>query len=110
MRIFICGPYSGSVEEARRNVCRAMDVATALMRLGHEPFVPHLSHVLHLHQVERGEDFLYERCMQWTMAWLEQCDALYFIDHSPGSDRELARARELKIPIYLNLAEVLDAR
>ena len=109
MRIFVCGPYTGpSAEQAHLNVCRAMTIATELMHRGHEPFLPHLSHYLHLHQVDREASLRYDRWMRWTLTWLDQCDALYFMGRSPGADAELARARELKMTIYRNLGEVPD--
>lgn len=109
MRIFVAGPYSGTVEEAHKNVCWAMTIATELLHRGHEPFVPHLSHFWHLAQVEEEATCSYERWMQWTLTWLARCDALFYLGPSPGADRELARAIELKLPIYRSLAEVPDA-
>jgi len=110
MRIFVAGPYSGTVEEAHTNVRAAMAEATELMHRGHEPFVPHLSHYWHLQMVDEGAPCSYERWMRWTCAWLRQCEALFFLGSSPGADRERALAEELGLPIYTSLKEVPNAR
>lgn len=110
--IFVAHPYTGATpEEVHQNVCRAMMIGDALIAKGHVPFIPHFTHFLHLHLLGlRGESYDYEVWMRITLAMVGRCDAFYNEAPSPGADRELARAGELKLPIYRTLAEVPDAR
>jgi hypothetical protein len=96
-RIYVAGPFTNSAPYRQRaNVTRAIDAGAALMAKGYEPFVPHLAGQMEwLHP----NKFSYERYMAWGRAFLECCDALLFLGSSPGADRELAVAKELKLTI-----------
>lgn len=92
-RIYIAGPYTGG--DVARNVANAMDAAHALLDMGLKPYVPHLSHYLHVHQARE-----YEEWMALDLAWLDVCDALLRLPGvSPGADREVARMEELGRPV-----------
>jgi hypothetical protein len=93
-RVYVAGPYSqGNVN---RNVAAAMAVGAQILDAGHTPFVPHLSHFW---DVSHPRD--YEVWMAWDLAWLRQCDALVRIaGPSSGADREVACAREMKMPVF----------
>lgn len=111
MRIFISGPYSGKTpEEVHLNVCRALDAAQKLIGKGHCPFIPHLTHFLHLYLLTRhGQSFDYETWMELDEAWLRCCAAILHLGTSPGADRELAMARALGLVVYRAVDEVPDA-
>jgi len=113
MRIFIAGKY-GSHElpsDVRlSNVHKAIDAARELIKLGHSPFCPHLSHFVH-------EDWGWEGSTPecWYKIdneWLSCADAVLMLDNwqdSPGAMAELALAIRLFKPVYLSIQEVPNA-
>lgn len=102
MKIYVAGPYSAPTEEETlANVQKCINVARVLIILGHNPYVPHLSHY-----VDEGVNFGYDKWMVLTEEWLRCCDALYQVAPSPGAERELVLAEELGKPVYLKLEEV----
>jgi predicted Rossmann-fold nucleotide-binding protein len=53
----------------------------------------------------KTEDFY-----EYSIAWLEKADAVLVVpgwEDSVGTKKELARAKELSIPIYYSMAELL---
>ena len=102
-RIFIAGPYTNG--EPILNVKAALDVASVLLDAGHAPFVPHLCHFWHfLHDRD------YQVWIDYDLEWLAACDAVLRLPgESPGADGEIARAFELGIPVYHELADLLGA-
>lgn len=112
MRIYIAGPYCpkdcslhDASRQALRNVDRAIEVFNQLAELGHDPFVPHLSHYLHTHYSCNitEKDFWYKYDDTFLEHWAE---ALYYISPSLGADHELALAEKLGLRIFRNLSEV----
>ena len=94
--IYIAGPYSS---DPVNNTREAVLFADALYETGLcVPFVPHLSIVWDLVTPEaRPVEFWYEL----DLHFLERCDALIRLPgRSTGADREVTRARELKIRTY----------
>lgn len=106
--IYIAGPYSAETHAERIvNTERAMQAGHEVLQRGHWPFIPHLLHFFDdwrwwQHHGRLGpEDY-----MQWDFATLRRCDALLYVAPSPGADRELALARELRLPIYLSADDI----
>jgi len=108
LKIYIASPYTNGNQAT--NVRRQMDVADILLDQGHTPFIPLLTHFLHLvHQ--RSE----KSWLEWDLAWLKTCDALIRIVPydkngeeilSGGADLEEQTAMEEGIPVYrFNTAE-----
>lgn len=94
--VYIAGPYTQG--DPVKNTRKALGVADYLQSLGFVPFVPHLSHFWHFLTPKP-----YETWMEWDLAWLAKCDALVRLPGlSPGADREVDRARELGIPVFLD--------
>lgn len=107
MYIYIAGPYTAETEEGRlENVYQAFQVAAELLQRKHTPFIPHLTHFYDQWAARAGNRPSYEEYMAWDEAWLERCDALYFIGPSPGADREFAAAKNLGIPIFTQMWQV----
>lgn len=114
MFIYVSGPYTaGPDAEAsargaavRANIDRANDVALALVRMGHIPFVPHtmMAGWEDRHGVRRAQT------MDLCHRWVERCDAIYVIGRSPGADSELALATARAMPVFRSLAEVPPTR
>jgi hypothetical protein len=100
MRIYVAGPYTKG--DVAKNVNLAIVTGNNLRALGHTPFIPHLTHFWHMiisHEIE----YWYA----YDMEWLEQCDALFrFPGESKGADAEVARARELGLPVYESYLDV----
>lgn len=100
MRVFVAGPYTQPC--LLSNTRKAIQAAAALRKRGHHPFLPHTALLW---------DFLepsdYETWMEWTLSWLEVCDAVLRLPgESPGADREVARAEELGIPVYEDVRKI----
>lgn len=108
MLIYVAGPYSAPTEEEREHNTRmAGQVGLALMRLGHQVVVPHLSHYLDKWAKEDGDPMHYERWMELDLAIVPRCDALFrMAGASPGADREVACAHEHGITVFVNILEV----
>jgi len=118
MRIYIAGPYCprdvslhDAARVAHQNVQRVIAKFHELKAEGHEPFVPHLSHYLHLEGDEDYADWWIEYDLTFLDYWAE---AIYMMDgwkKSFGSLREEAYARKLGLEVLyetqpLNLAAV----
>jgi hypothetical protein len=110
LRIYVAGPYDPRGETthsapriANQNVLRAIRIGIELMKLGHNPYIPHLTHYLH---IESDVEFSWERWVENDSEWLERCEALYFIAPSKGATAELEFAKKKGIHVFYNLSEV----
>lgn len=112
--IYVAGPLSAPTglddEESKAaveaNVARAIDAGLRLMDEGLCPYVPHLSYFM-----DKQEARPYEAWMALDFAWISRCCALLRLPgHSPGADREVAHAKELGIPVFNVVEEVIAAR
>lgn len=107
LKIYIAGPYSsGSLAHVRANVHVAIDAGIEVIARGHQPFIPHLTYYVDAQAQDRGVDFGYECWMELDFAWLACCDALLFLGHSPGADRELAWAETHGLRVFHETAEI----
>lgn len=93
-RIYVAGPISKG--DRRRNIANAIHAAEQLMQAGAHAFVPHLNcewDDRHRHSLEEW--------LEYDFAWLALCDALVRLSgESEGSDREVAEAWRLGIPVF----------
>jgi hypothetical protein len=102
-RIYVAGPYTHG--DVAVNVRNAMAAGTAIIQAGHAPYVPHLSHFMHLQEPQS-----YDTWITMDLAWVEACDYLLRLNgHSPGADGEVAYARELGKTIFYDLNALLGA-
>lgn len=107
MKIYVAAPYTAaSREEVEKNVTRAIDAGIELLKRGHVPFIPHLTHYVELRAQERDIPITYDEYLDWDREWLDLCDALVYLGRSKGVDIEIARADELGIPIFASVEEV----
>jgi|GEM_PF-825467 len=100
MKIYVAGAYSkGDVAE---NVRTAIHEGDYVARLGHVPFIPHLTHFWHMlipHD--------YEFWMSQDEQWLLSCDAILRLKgESAGADREVETAKKLGLPVYTSVFDV----
>ena len=105
MRVFLSGQYSADhPRKILENVNRAILHGIAIMCRGHSVFIPHLFHYVHLN---RACPFEYEEYLRNDLEWLEVSDVLYRMPaDSKGADIEVARAKELGIPVVYSLDEL----
>ena len=100
--IYIAGPLSKGDQAA--NIRIAIHHANLCLRYGLIPFLPHLTWFWHL--VTPKE---YEEWLSLDDAWLQKCDAVFRIaGESAGVDREVARARELGLPVFTDPQELFE--
>lgn len=93
LRIYVAGPYTKG--DVAVNVTTAVRAADSVLRAGHIPFVPHLTHFWHL-----LEPHDYETWLAYDFEWLRQCDAMIRLPgESVGADREETEARRLGMPV-----------
>lgn len=80
--------------------------SAALIKLGFSPFCPALDFVLGI--VDGG--LTEENYRQLSLDWLEVSDAVLVTSRSPGVDAEIRRAKELGIPVFDSLEELVSFR
>jgi nucleoside 2-deoxyribosyltransferase len=101
-RVYVAGPYSAdNVLDVLKNIGRGEKMCASLFRQGFAPFCPwhDKSYVMD----HFDDDFTVQQFYDYSMAWLEVSDAVFLIDGWEGSRGtlvEIARAKELKIPIF----------
>jgi len=106
MHIYIAGPYSASTtEKVEGNVSTAIMAAIEVLKKGHYPYIPHLTHFVD--KVKQTTlALLWEDHLDWGLAWLEKCDALLYIGSSRGADIELEYALSKGKRIFRGIDEV----
>lgn len=107
LRIYIAAPYTAKTKaEMEQNAKNAIDAGIAVLKKGHIPFIPHLTHYVDLRAKELKLKISWTEYMRWDDAWLEQCDALLYLGSSKGADIELARAIQAGKSIFYSLADI----
>ena len=100
MRIYIAGPYQHP--DPVENTHKAVQAAEDLVKLGHSPYIPHLTLLWHLIS-PHGSDFWYRH----DLIWLFHCEGLLRLPgKSVGADNEVAFAEREGIPVYHNIGEI----
>ena len=110
LKIYVAGPYTptnGDSHDAARiayaNTKRAIQAGIALIEKGQIPFIPHLTHFIHLETDKPlPKEFYYE----YDMAWLKCCDALLYLGSSEGADKERKWAEQNGLMIFESLNDV----
>ena len=101
MRIYIASAYTkGDVAINVRNVILMAD---ELVKLGHIPYIPHLTHFWHLLS-PKGVEFWYGYDLSFLEYWAEAL--LRLPNESDGADNEVRVAKYLNIPIYYGLEDI----
>jgi hypothetical protein len=103
--VYVAGPIGLNDAGRAQRVADALRVGEALRRAGLYPFVPHL-----LDEPWRAiSEHTYECWMRYDDAFLRASKAVYRMPgESPGADREVAVAEVLSIPVFYNLAALLE--
>jgi hypothetical protein len=108
-RVYVAGAYSAdNVVSVLDNMRRGMRVSTEVLLAGYAPFCPWLDYHFQL-MLREGETLTVRDYYQYSLAWLEASDAVLVLpdsENSKGTQAEIARARELNIPVYYNLDDL----
>lgn len=111
MRIYIAGPYSADTPaEVDANVQRAIDAGIAVIKKGHVPYIPHLSHWVDKRASELNQPITWDEWMEIDSVWLSACDALLYLAPSPGANRELAQALREDKQVFYSVDDMPDVR
>lgn len=107
LRIYVAGPYSAPSEHERElNTQRAIEAGLALFKLGHTPFIPHLTHYVDLHALRTGVVMTWDDYIRLDLEWLDVCDALLYLGPSKGADLELQHALKRGKRVFRSLVEI----
>jgi hypothetical protein len=101
MRVYIASVYTKG--DVAINVRNAILIADELVKLGHTPYIPHLTHFWHLFSPKEVR-FWYEYDNSFLDHWAE-C-VLRLPNESHGADQEVVRACTIRVPVYYTLAEL----
>jgi len=98
-RIYVAGAYSAdNVMQVFKNMSHGIEISTQLLKLGFAPFCPWLDFQFAINDPNLTIDDFYE----YSLAWMEAADFLYVLvgwENSKGTINEIARAKELQIPV-----------
>ena len=107
LRIYVAGPYSpkdcdlhSAIAVGYRNTERAIEAGIVILKKGHIPFVPHLSHYIHINKNCPLDIPWYEVDNSFLEHWAE---ALYYLAPSKGANAELVIAKKLGLKIFYSL-------
>ena len=106
MRIYVAGSYNAdNVISILNNIHRGTKYCVELLKQGHEPFCPWVDYQFQFYD----NTLTIEDYYRYSMAWLEVADIIHVLpnsENSKGTQAEIAKARELGIPIvYLENIE-----
>lgn len=112
LKIYVAAPYTpdtcdihDAARIAHKNTLTAIRIGIELIKKGHYPFIPHLSHFIHL---ESDEPLSRDYYCGADYVWLECCDALFYVASSKGADAELNFAIGRGMLIFKSLDEVQE--
>lgn len=103
MRVYLAGKYSDpNIIGCLNNIHDGIKKSVEILKMGHAVFCPWLDYQFQFFDKTLTVDDYY----RYSMAWLEVSDEVWVLpnsENSKGTNAEIARALELKIPvIYLN--------
>lgn len=103
--VYIAGPVGERDEGREARVAAGVETAARVLLAGFSVISPHL-----FCRIPGDELFDWDGWMKVCLALVERCDAVVRIPgESPGADKEVALARELAIPVFFSVEELLAA-
>ena len=114
LKIYIAGPYTPKDASAHdyarivhENTVSAIDYGIDVADKGHLPYIPHLTHFIHLY----GKKILsYEYYIKADSEWLKDCDAILYYHHkigdSKGADNELKLAIDSGKTVFFSVYDI----
>ena len=112
MKIYVAGPLTAETDEKiMENVQFAIEVGRRLMQKGHLVFIPHLFHFMDpCTTTGDAQNWSFAQWMAFDLAWVRECDALFCISSSQGTNMEVIEAGRYGKPIFHSINEVPDLR
>ena len=111
-RIYIAGSMSdSSCLQFLENLRRGIRVSAELVMLSYHPFSPFIDFQFFL-ALRNDEKITDKMIKEYSLSWLEVSDAVLVLpdyESSKGTIAEIKRAKELGIPIYYSMEELVDA-
>lgn len=106
--VYVAGAYSaGNVMDVLANMRRGMNLSLRVLQAGYAPFVPWFDYHFSL----LSGDIKLEDYYQYSISWLEKSDAVLVVakgaKQSRGTQKEIARAKEIGIPVFWSISELL---
>jgi len=109
LKVYVAGAYSADTEDGKlQNTLKAVDAGIKIFKMGHYPYIPHLTHWVDLRSIEIHDHLTYENYMEWDDVFLQCCDAFLYLSKSKGADVELSRAIEMGKKIFYSLDEIIE--
>lgn len=109
-RIYVAGAYSAdNIIGVLENIRKGLRASVEIMMAGYAVFSPWLDHQFAF-MLREGEILPKELYQNQSLAWLEVSDAVIVLpgyESSRGTLREIARAQEIKIPIFYSIEEFI---
>jgi hypothetical protein len=109
-RVYICGAYSAdSTIRTLDNIRKGMRAGLEVLLAGFAPFVPWSDHQFQF-MLREGEQLTVKHYQDYSMAWLEASEVVLVLpdsEESKGTQAEIKRARELFIPVYHSLEQLI---
>ena len=100
-KVYIASPYTKG--DNFENVRKQLDTFNELTSLGYTPFAPLWSCFQHIVYPQSWEAWL-----TWDLKWLTCCDCVLRLPgESKGADVEVERAKELGIPVYYSISDLV---
>lgn len=117
-RVYVAGTISPTrkdehpVVQILNNIRKGQRASLEIFLLGFTPFCPFLDYQ-YWFQLREGEEITEKMIKALSMDWLEVSDAV-LVTHpyraSRGTIAEIERARELDIPVFYNVDDLIRAR
>ncbi len=113
IRVYVAGKYSDdNVMDVLNNIRKGIQVCTELFSMGFAPFCPwydaHFVFTMNHDQYSRVTKQMF---YDYTLSWLAVSDCVFLLpertENSDGVQRELELARELYIPIFTNIDDLV---
>lgn len=108
-RVYVAGPIS--LGDIYRNIRTAVEVGKVLMMSGFAPLVPHLNCFSDLttnEPVSCPNEFTHEELYDSDLSWVSVSDAVLRLPgESVGADMETALAKQLGIPVFTNVPDLV---
>ena len=104
--VYVAGAMNGSnILEVLENIERGISLGGEVAKYGMAPFVPHFDVAFALRGIQLPMQFYYD----YTMEFLTRCDCVVVCsksENSTGTKNEIAKAKELGIPVYYSMWEL----
>ena len=112
IKVYVAGPYSANnVIDVLKNIGRGEKACAKLFVNGFAPFCPW--HDKSFVTDNSEYDFTVEQFYDYSLAWLKVSDLMLVLDgwkDSKGTLEEMKVAKELNIPIFFDIEEVIECK